>query len=72
MEGGGNSGLIYGLEYQCRALTSLETEDDSVRFAVGTQGPRSSNQVLFEIIAIFYAPQIHVGKKISDSRGAVI
>ena len=40
-----NSGLIYGLEFQCRALASLESDDDAVRFVVGTQGPRASNQV---------------------------
>ena len=39
-----NSGLIYGLEYQCRALASLESDEDAVRFVVGTQGPRASNQ----------------------------
>ena len=42
---GGNNGLIYGLEFQCRALASLESDDDNVRFVVGTQGPRVSNQV---------------------------
>jgi hypothetical protein len=41
-----NNGLIYGLEFQCRALASLESDDDAVRFVVGTQGPRASNQVL--------------------------
>ena len=40
-----NSGLIYGLEFQCRALASLESDDDAVRFVVGTQGPQASNQV---------------------------
>jgi len=40
-----NSGLIYGLEFQCRALASLESDDDAVRFVVGTQGPRASNQI---------------------------
>lgn len=45
MENSSSAGLIYGLEYQCRALASLESSDDNVRFVVGTQGPRSSNQV---------------------------
>ena len=41
-----NNSLIYGLEFQCRALASLECEgDDTVQFIVGTQGPRISNQV---------------------------
>ena len=40
-----NSGLIYGLEFQCRALASLESDDDAVRFVVGTQGPQASNQI---------------------------
>ena len=41
-----SSSLIYGLEFQCRALASLECEgDDTVQFIVGTQGPRISNQV---------------------------
>jgi hypothetical protein len=44
MEGNGN-GLIYGLEFQCRALASFEADGDNVRFVVGTQGPRASNQV---------------------------
>ena len=43
-----NNSLIYGLEFQCRALASLECEgDDTVQFIVGTQGPRISNQVLY-------------------------
>ena len=46
-----NSGLIYGLEFQCRALASLESDDDAVRFVVGTQGPQASNQV--NIILIY-------------------
>ena len=41
----GNSSLIYGLEFQCRALASLESDGDDVQFIVGTQGPRASNQV---------------------------
>lgn len=42
---GSNNGIIYGLEHQCRALSSLDSEEDCVRFVVGTQGPRSSNQI---------------------------
>lgn len=41
----GNSSLIYGLEFQCRALASLECEGDEVQFVVGTQGHRTSNQI---------------------------
>ena len=44
MQAGTNS-VIYGLEFQCRALASLESENDEVKFVVGTQGPRASNQV---------------------------
>ena len=45
-----NSGLIYGLEFQCRALAALENDDDNVHFVVGTQGPRASNQASCNLI----------------------
>ena len=51
MENSSSAGLIYGLEYQCRALASLESSDDT-KFVVGTQGPRSSNQVCIHLIVI--------------------
>ena len=41
----GTQGLIYGLEFQCRALAAFEADSDNVRFCVGTQGPRTTNQV---------------------------
>ena len=49
-----NSGLIYGLEFQCRALASLESDDDAVRFVVGTQGPQASNQVNIKLNLLAY------------------
>ena len=51
-----NSGLIYGLEYQCRALASLESDEDAVRFVVGTQGPRASNQASFTTFKFYKIP----------------
>ena len=38
MSEGGTLGLIYGLEFQCRALSPVEADTDNVRFLVGTQG----------------------------------
>lgn len=52
MQAGTNS-VIYGLEFQCRALASLESENDEVRFVVGTQGPRASNQVCCNFYYLF-------------------
>ena len=43
---GGNLGLIYGLEFQCRALAPVEADTDNVRFLVGTQGLKITNQIL--------------------------
>jgi len=37
--------VIYGLEYQARALCAQQAETDSIRFLVGTQSLKSSNQV---------------------------
>lgn len=59
---GGNAGLIYGLEFQCRALASLEGQDDSVRFAVGTQGPRASNQI--HVVQLYDDDSRNLSKKI--------
>ena len=42
---GGNLGLIYGLEFQCRALAPVEADTDNVRFLVGTQGLKITNQI---------------------------
>lgn len=71
---GSNNGVIYGLEFQCRALASLDCEDDSVRFAVGTQGLRvPCNQVSFCTGTFcffeglhFLLHQIHVVNVIED------
>ena len=38
-------GLIYGLEFQCRALASVEADTDCVKFLVGTQSLKAPNQV---------------------------
>ena len=43
--GGDGVGLIYGLEYQCRALAPVEYESEKVRFMVGTQGLKMENQI---------------------------
>ena len=43
--GGGTLGLIYGLEFQCRALAPVEADTDNVRFLVGTQGLKVPNQI---------------------------
>lgn len=37
--------VIYGLEFQARALTSQSAETDQIRFLVGTQSLRAENQV---------------------------
>jgi hypothetical protein len=42
---GGTLGLIYGLEFQCRALAPVEADTDNVRFLVGTQGLKIPNQI---------------------------
>ena len=42
---GGTLGLIYGLEFQCRALAPVEADTDNVRFLVGTQGLKLPNQI---------------------------
>nr|ADD38232.1 Protein TSSC1 [Lepeophtheirus salmonis] len=43
----GGGGCIYGLEYQCRALTSFNIGEDEERaaFLVGTQSIKSENQI---------------------------
>lgn len=42
----GEEGLIYGLEFQCRALCAVEAETDtSSQFWVGTQSLKHANQV---------------------------
>ena len=41
----GTLGLIYGLEFQCRALSPVEADTDNVRFLVGTQGLKIPNQI---------------------------
>jgi len=38
-------GLIYGLEFQCRALCALEADTERVRFAVATQSLKAQNQL---------------------------
>ena len=45
MSSGGTLGLIYGLEFQCRALAPIEADTDNVRFLVGTQGLKLPNQI---------------------------
>ena len=45
MSEGGTLGLIYGLEFQCRALSPVEADTDNVRFLVGTQGLKIPNQI---------------------------
>lgn len=42
-----NSPVIYGMEFQTRALAPHSAETDLVQFFVGTQGVRSENQVHF-------------------------
>ncbi|KAK3563203.1 hypothetical protein QTP86_018255 [Hemibagrus guttatus] len=37
--------VIYGLEFQCRALTSQTAETDAIRFLVGTQSFKFDNQI---------------------------
>ena len=37
--------VIYGLEYQARALCPQQAETDAIRFLVGTQSLKSENQV---------------------------
>ncbi|XP_067678479.1 EARP and GARP complex-interacting protein 1-like [Haliotis asinina] len=37
--------VIYGLEFQARALTAQTAETDSIRFLVGTQSLRAENQI---------------------------
>jgi len=60
-----NNSLIYGLEFQCRALASLECEgDDTVQFIVGTQGPRISNQI--HVLQIMDDDSKTLSKKIYD------
>uniref|UniRef100_A0A8B9BV46 Uncharacterized protein n=1 Tax=Anser brachyrhynchus TaxID=132585 RepID=A0A8B9BV46_9AVES len=39
--------VIYGLEFQARALTPQTAETDAIRFLVGTQSLRYDNQVIF-------------------------
>ncbi len=43
----GDSGLIYGLEFQCRSLCAVEAETEKIQFLVGTQGLKNKvgNQV---------------------------
>ena len=42
-----DGGLIYGLEFQCRSLCAVQLaeEVDRIRFLVGTQGSKVTNQV---------------------------
>ncbi len=40
-----DGGLIYGLEFQCRALTSVNANADEIKFLVGTQSLKTDNQV---------------------------
>ncbi|XP_060790670.1 EARP-interacting protein homolog isoform X1 [Neoarius graeffei] len=37
--------VIYGLEFQCRALTAQTAETDAIRFLVGTQSFKFDNQI---------------------------
>ncbi|XP_071369898.1 EARP-interacting protein homolog, partial [Centroberyx affinis] len=37
--------VIYGLEFQARALTSQTAETDAIRFLVGTQSLKFDNQI---------------------------
>lgn len=39
------SGLIYGLEFQCRSLCAVEAETEKNQFLVGTQSLKMQNQV---------------------------
>lgn len=41
-----DAAVIYGLEFQARALTAQTAETDAIRFFVGTQSLRFENQVL--------------------------
>lgn len=40
-----DSPVIYGLEFQARALTAQSAETDAIRFLVGTQSLKSENQL---------------------------
>ncbi|KAG5857283.1 hypothetical protein ANANG_G00017810 [Anguilla anguilla] len=37
--------VIYGLEFQARALTAQTAETDAIRFLVGTQSLKFENQI---------------------------
>lgn len=40
-----DSSIIYGLDYQARAMCSISTEQDAVQFLIGTQTLKFENQV---------------------------
>ena len=41
-----DTGLIYGLEFECRSLASVAADTDRVKFLLGTQGIKAENQVM--------------------------
>ncbi|KAK3537189.1 hypothetical protein QTP70_002626 [Hemibagrus guttatus] len=54
--------VIYGLEFQCRALTSQTAETDAIRFLVGTQSFKFDNQC---VIAHVYAARCSTRSRVS-------
>ena len=56
-----DAAVIYGLEFQARALTAQTAETDAIRFFVGTQSLRFENQVEY-FAFVRFCTRIHTQK----------
>ncbi len=69
-----SSGLIYGLEFQCRALSAVDGDGDKVKFLVGTQSLKMTNQASFFLseaetsVCVLHEALFPAGPPAGDSR----